>query len=98
MRGHCEGATRQAGRQASKESGGLQEPAELVWSSCGDEGPPWGEGASLRGGMRSLILSSPLASSKLVILWCGEKPARAAKHIGTKHTIADLQHKGCTTF
>lgn len=66
-----------------REAGGppLQEPAELLppCSSCGEEGPPCGKGASLRGGMRSLILSSPLASSKLVILWCGEKPASALR-------------------
>lgn len=34
-------------------------------------------GASFRGGMRSFILSSPFASSKLAILWFGENPASA---------------------
>jgi hypothetical protein len=33
-----------------------------------------GEGASFRGGMRSLMASKPLASSKEVILWFGENP------------------------
>lgn len=59
-------------------------PHELL-TPCGS-GPraepsspePWGVGGpSLRGGIRSLILSKPLASSKLVILWWGEKPASA---------------------
>lgn len=36
-----------------------------------------GGGPSLRGGMRSLIASSPFASSNDVILWVGEKPCRA---------------------
>lgn len=35
------------------------------------------EGASLRGGIRSLIASSPLASANDVILWLGENPCRA---------------------
>lgn len=35
--------------------------------------------ASLRGGILSLIRSKPLASSKLVILCCGENPL-IAKH------------------
>ena len=33
--------------------------------------------ASRRGGIRSLMRSRPLASSKLVILCCGEKPLMA---------------------
>ena len=36
-----------------------------------------GGGASFLGGIRSFILSKPLASSKLAILWFGEKPANA---------------------
>ena len=36
-----------------------------------------GGGASFLGGIRSFILSSPLASSKLAILCVGEKPANA---------------------
>lgn len=35
-------------------------------------------GASLRGGMRSLIASSPLASANDAILWFGENPCNAA--------------------
>lgn len=37
--------------------------------------------ASLRGGILSLIRSKPLASSKLVILCCGENPLIAKKEI-----------------
>lgn len=37
---------------------------------------------SLRGGMRSLMRSRPLASSKLVILCWGEKPRMAAGEVG----------------
>ena len=44
-----------------------------------DAGTCRGGGASsLRGGMRSLMASRPLASSNEVILWVGEKPCRAA--------------------
>lgn len=38
--------------------------------------------ASLRGGILSLIRSKPLASSKLVILCCGENPLIAKQRIG----------------
>lgn len=37
--------------------------------------------ASLRGGILSLIRSKPLASSKLVILCCGENPLIAKQKI-----------------
>lgn len=37
-----------------------------------------GGGASFLGGIRSFILSRPLASSKLAILCVGENPASAA--------------------
>lgn len=36
-------------------------------------------GASLRGGMRSLIASRPFASANDVILWFGENPCNAEK-------------------
>lgn len=42
------------------------------------EWPTWFT-PSLRGGMRSLMRSRPLASSKLVILCCGENPRMAKK-------------------
>lgn len=40
---------------------------------------PSGCTESLRGGMRSLMRSSPLASSKLRILCCGENPRMATR-------------------
>jgi len=47
-----------------------------------DAGTCRGGGASsLRGGMRSLMASRPLASSNEVILWVGEKPWRAFRRV-----------------
>lgn len=52
---------------------------DWVWLwSCGVSSTGDG-GASLRGGMRSLIASNPFASAKLVILWLGEKPCNAKR-------------------
>ena len=45
----------------------------------GDACKGGGWGASLRGGIRSLIASRPLASSNEVILWLGENPCRASR-------------------
>lgn len=42
---------------------------------------------SLRGGMRSLMRSSPLASSKLRILCCGENPRMAAERRAKKEEL-----------
>lgn len=47
------------------------------------EWPTWFT-PSLRGGMRSLMRSRPLASSKLVILCCGENPRMAKRRKHTK--------------
>lgn len=44
--------------------------------------------ASLRGGILSLIRSKPLASSKLVILCCGENPLMAKQKIIKKRERA----------
>ena len=47
--------------------------------------------ASLRGGILSLIRSKPLASSKLVILCCGENPLIAKRKIIKKRKIGVSQ-------
>jgi hypothetical protein len=49
--------------------------------------------ASLRGGILSLIRSKPLASSKLVILCCGENPLIAKQKIIKKERAKVSQRK-----
>lgn len=44
-------------------------------------------GASLRGGMRSLMASRPFASANDVILWFGEKPCKAEKRRGRRENV-----------
>lgn len=62
--------------------GAVLEELELASSTVeGEEVTGGGAGASFLGGMRSFMASSPLASSKDVILWLGENPAIAAKEI-----------------
>lgn len=52
--------------------------------------------ASLRGGILSLIRSKPLASSKLVILCCGENPLIAKQKIikKRKNRVSQRKTKG----
>lgn len=45
------------------------------------------EPASFLGGIRSLTMSSPLASAKEVILWLGEKPCRAEERKDHQHSL-----------
>lgn len=54
--------------------------------------------ASLRGGILSLIRSKPLASSKLVILCCGENPLIAKQKIIKKkrNWVSQNTTKGTT--
>lgn len=63
--------------------GAVLEELDLLASSTveGDVETGGGAGASFLGGIRSFMASSPLASSKDVILWFGEKPAIAAMKI-----------------
>lgn len=49
---------------------------------------------SLRGGMRSLMRSRPLASSKLLILCCGEKPRMAVERHRSQWTPAHQMING----
>ena len=75
--GTCELALASAATAAAAAAIGL-------WAEDGDtlEGldDAWsGGGASLRGGIRSLMASNPLASSNDVILWVGENPCKAAR-------------------
>lgn len=57
------------------------------------EWPTWFT-PSLRGGMRSLMRSRPLASSKLVILCCGENPRMAKRRKCTK----GLKEQKCSWY
>lgn len=48
-------------------------------------------GASLRGGIRSLIASSPFASANERILWFGEKPCRAEREREREGVFGKIQ-------
>lgn len=65
------------GAQVAHEWALLALAAAAAAAALGSSGAT-GEGASFRGGMRSLMASKPLASSKEVILWFGENPWSAA--------------------